>query len=59
MLPSVLKRELILSNQRHELIKRAERAESISFDAIAETSEIGRERDAVLAKLKALEIDNK
>jgi hypothetical protein len=52
------KRELILSNQRHELIERAERAESISFDSIAETSEIGRERDEVLAKLKALEIGN-
>lgn len=49
------KREIILSNQRHELIERAERAEAISFDAIAETAEVGRERDALLAKLNTLE----
>lgn len=44
------KRELILSNQRHELIERAERAEAISFEAIAETAELTRERDEALKK---------
>jgi len=48
-------RELTLSNQRHELIERAERAEAIAFEAIAETTEIGRQRDAVLKKLQELE----
>lgn len=45
------KRELVLSSQRQELIERAERAESIAFEAIAETAEVGRQRDAALKKL--------
>lgn len=46
------KRELELSKQRQELIMRAERAEAAAFEAIAETAEIGRERDDLRAKLK-------
>ncbi len=49
------KREMILSRQRHELIRRAEHAEAISFEAIAETSAVGRERDTLSARLKELE----
>lgn len=45
------KRELLLSSQRQELIERAERAEAIAFEAIAETAEVGRQRDAALQEL--------
>ena len=44
-------RELLLSNQRRELIERAERAEAIAFEAIAETAAVGRQRDAALNEL--------
>ena len=46
------KRELLLSSQRQELIERAERAEAIAFEAIAETAEVGRQRDAAMQELK-------
>lgn len=49
------RRELALSSQRHELIERAERAEVLAFEAIAETTEVGRQRDAALKKLRELE----
>ena len=49
------RRELILSSQRHELIERAERAESIAFEAIAETTEVGRQRDEAIKKLQEFE----
>ncbi len=49
------KRELLLSKQRQELLERAERAEIMAFDAIAETAEVGRERDSTLKKIKELE----
>ncbi len=49
------KRELLLSKQRQELIERAERAEIMAFDAIAETAEVGRERDSTMEKIKELE----
>ena len=45
------KRELVLSSQRQELIERAERAEAIAFEAIAETVEVGRQRDAAIKEL--------
>ncbi|MCG8379123.1 MAG: hypothetical protein MI865_06575 [Proteobacteria bacterium] len=48
------KRELLLSKQRQELIMRAERAEASAFEALAETAEIGRERDQLKEKLKVL-----
>ena len=49
------KREIELSKQRQELIARAEHAEHSAFEALAETAEIGRERDELREKLKQLE----
>ncbi|MFT5395164.1 MAG: hypothetical protein ACI85N_000346 [Gammaproteobacteria bacterium] len=49
------KREIQLSKQRQALIERAEHAEISAFESLAETSEIGRERDELRAKLKQLE----
>ncbi len=49
------KKEMLLSRQRQELLERAERAESMAFDAMAETAEIGRERDAMAKRLKQQE----
>ena len=48
-------REIELSNQRMEAIDRAERAESVSFDAMAEMSSIHDERDALFARVSELE----
>ena len=48
-------REIQLSNQRMEAIDRAERAESVSFDAMAEMSKIHSERDNLFAKVAELE----
>ena len=53
------KRELELSKQRQTLIGRAERAEQSAFEALAETAEIGRERDELRKKLKQLESELK
>ena len=49
------KREIELSKQRQSLIERAERAEGSAFEALAETADIGRERDDLRAKLKLIE----
>ena len=49
------RRELALSKQRKELIERAEHAETIAFEALAETADMGKERDSVLKQLKELE----
>ncbi len=49
------RQELLLSKQRHELIERAERAEAMAFEAISETSDVGRQRDSLLKKVKELE----
>jgi hypothetical protein len=49
------KKEMLLSRQRQELLERAERAESMAFEALAETAEIGRERDATVKRLKQQE----
>ena len=49
------KREIELSKQRQSLIARAEHAEQSAFQALAETGEIGRERDQLKEKLKQLE----
>ena len=58
LLGKVLKpspREVELSNQRMEAIDRAERAESVSFDAMAEMTQIQGERDDLIGKLAELE----
>ena len=49
------KKEMLLSKQRQELLERAERAESMAFEALAETVEIARERDALQNKAKQQE----
>ena len=49
------KREIELSKQRQALIARAEHAELSAFEALAETGQIGRERDQLKEKLKQLE----
>ena len=49
------KKEILLSRQRQELLERAERAESMAFDALAETTEIARQRDELKAQLKSSE----
>ncbi len=49
------KHEVELSKQRQALIARAEHAEHSAFEALAETGEIGRERDQLKEKLKQLE----
>lgn len=49
------KREVELSKQRQALIERAEHAETSAFEALAETADIGRERDDLREKLKQLE----
>ena len=48
-------KEMLLSRQRQELLERAERAESMAFEALAETAEIGRERDAMGKQLQQQE----
>jgi hypothetical protein len=51
------KREVELSKQRQELIVRAEHAEISAFEALAETGEVGRERDQLREKLKQIEAE--
>ena len=41
-----------LSAQRRELVERAERAENMAFNTLAELTEVARQRDEVLKKLK-------
>jgi hypothetical protein len=49
------KKEMLLSRQRQELLERAERAESMAFEALSETVEIARQRDALQNKAKQQE----
>ena len=48
------RREMELSRQRIEAMDRAQRAEIASFEALAETAQVARERDELKARLKAL-----
>ena len=48
-------RELILSKQRRELIGRAEHAENIAFQALAESSDLKKNLEDTLQKLHTLE----
>lgn len=48
-------RELELSKQRRELIERAEHAEASAFEALAETSDLRKEYEQALHKIRALE----
>ncbi len=49
------RRELRLSEERRAALGRAERAEQTSFDALAETARVARERDSALARVTELE----
>lgn len=49
------RRELELSRQRIELIERAEHAEQIAYQALADASEITREREQLLHRIRELE----
>ena len=51
------KREVELSKQRQQLIAWAEHAELSAFEALAETADVGRERDQIKEKLKQLEAE--
>lgn len=48
-------RELELSKQRKELVERAEHAENIAFQALAETSDIKEKFEEAQQKIRALE----
>jgi hypothetical protein len=49
------RREVRLSEERRVALGRAERAEQTSFDALAETARVARERDKALARVAELE----
>ena len=49
------RREILLSEQRNLALERALRAERSAFESIAESAEVGRERDAALARIVELE----
>jgi len=49
------RREVELATQRSHALERAQRAEQSSFEALAETAKVGRERDEALARIKELE----
>jgi hypothetical protein len=51
------RREILLSAQRSAALERAERAERSSFEAVAETARVARERDALKARVAALEAE--
>jgi chromosome segregation ATPase len=47
--------EMELARQRIEALERAERAERSSFEALAETARVGRERDELVAEVERLQ----
>lgn len=49
------RRELLLSKQRRELIERAEHAENIAFQALAESVDIKKLNEDALHKIRMLE----
>jgi hypothetical protein len=49
------RREILLSEQRGAALERAARAERSSFEAVAETARIARERDELKARVHELE----
>ncbi|MEM7540909.1 MAG: hypothetical protein AAF384_04910 [Pseudomonadota bacterium] len=50
------RREISLSIERSEALQRAERAEAMCFEAVAESAKAAAERDEVLAKLENLNL---
>ena len=53
------KRERDLSLQRKELLERAERAEMMAYNAMAETEQARKERDEAREKVSQLEAELK
>lgn len=51
------RREMKLSAQRIAALKRAERAERSSFEALGETARVARERDDGVARIRELEAE--
>ena len=51
------RREQQLAAQRSDALERASRAELSSFEALAETTRVARERDAAHARIAELEIE--
>lgn len=49
------RREMLLSAQRGAALERAQRAEQSSFEALAETARVARERDEARARITELE----
>ncbi len=49
------RREQLLSEQRSAALERADRAEQLSFEALAETARVARERDEARERITALE----
>ena len=49
------RRELLLSKQRRELIERAEHAENIAFQALAESTDIKKQNEEALLRIRTLE----
>ena len=48
-------REMELSKQRKELVERAEHAEAIAFEALADSSDMKKQYDEALHKIRELE----
>lgn len=48
------RREQVLARQRQELIERAERAEAMAFEALAETNDVARQRDEAVRKIELI-----
>lgn len=51
------RREMMLSQQRIDALERAQRAEAASFESLAETAKVGRERDQTLERVRELEAE--
>jgi len=49
------RKEQELSQQRRELLERAERAEAMAYESLAETADVGRQRDDAIKRIKDLE----
>ena len=49
------RREMELSRQRMELVERADHAENMAFQALAESADMTKERDLLLQRIRELE----
>jgi len=53
------KQEQQLSRERKKLLERAERAEAMAYESLAETADVGRQRDSALKQLDELQQNSK